>query len=62
MTIKGVEVVRSRAMVRLPFCDNDLVEFSLTVPPGLRYERRLVKNAFIKAFPELAQVPITETR
>ena len=61
MTIKGVEVARSRMIVRLPFADNDLVDFSLTIPPGLRYERRLVKNAFIRAFPRLAQVPITET-
>ena len=61
MTIKGVEVVRNRMMVRLPFCDNDLVEFSLTVPPGLRYERRLMKNAFIRTFPQLAQVPVSET-
>lgn len=61
MTIKGVEVARSRTIVRLPFGDNDLVEFSLTVPPGLLYQRRLMKNAFIKAFPKLAQVPVTET-
>jgi asparagine synthase (glutamine-hydrolysing) len=61
MTIKGVEVVRSEAVVRLPFADNDLVEFSARVPPGLLYERRLMKNAFIKAYPKLAQVPITET-
>lgn len=61
MTIKGVEVVRSQAMVRLPFCDNDLIDFSIQLTPGLRYERRLMKNAFVKAFPELAQIPITET-
>ena len=61
MTIKGVEVVRSQAMVRLPFCDNDLIDFSIELTPGLRYERRLMKNAFVKTFPELAQVPITET-
>jgi asparagine synthase (glutamine-hydrolysing) len=61
MTIRGVEVVRSRAMARLPFCDNDLVEFSLRVPPGLRYNRRLVKDAFVREFPHLAQIPITET-
>jgi asparagine synthase (glutamine-hydrolysing) len=61
MTIKGVEVVRSQALVRLPFCDNDLIDFSIELTPGLRYERRLMKNAFVKAFPELAQVPITET-
>jgi asparagine synthase (glutamine-hydrolysing) len=61
MTIKGVEVVRSKAMVRLPFCDNDLIDFSIQLTPGLRYERRLMKNAFVRAFPELAQIPITET-
>ncbi|MFN2197680.1 MAG: asparagine synthetase B family protein [Anaerolineales bacterium] len=59
MTVKGVEVVRSQAMVRLPFCDNDLLEFALRVPPGLRYERRIVHNAFIQAFPKLAQIPVT---
>ena len=61
MTIKGVEVVRSRAMVRLPFCDNDLVDFSLTIPPGLRYERRLMKNAFVRTFPKMAQIPFADT-
>jgi asparagine synthase (glutamine-hydrolysing) len=61
MTIKGVEVVRTRAMVRLPFCDNDLVEFSIKVPPGLLYERRLIKDAFIREFPKLAQIPVTDT-
>jgi asparagine synthase (glutamine-hydrolysing) len=59
MTIKGVEVVRNKAMVRLPFCDNDLIDFALRLPPGLRYERRLMRNAFIQAFPRLAQVPTT---
>jgi len=61
MTIKGVEVARSKAMVRLPFADNDLVDFALRLPPGLRYERRLQRNAFIRAFPKLAQVPISNT-
>ena len=61
MTIKGVEVVRSKTFVRLPFADNDLVEFSLRLPPGLRYERRLQRNAFIRDFPELAQIPTTDT-
>ncbi|MBE0411239.1 MAG: hypothetical protein IBX69_16070 [Anaerolineales bacterium] len=61
MTLKGIEVVRSQAVVRLPFCDNDLIDFSIELTPGLRYERRLMKNAFIKNFPHLAQIPITET-
>jgi asparagine synthase (glutamine-hydrolysing) len=61
MTIKGVEVVRSQAMVRLPFCDNDLVEFSIKAPPGLLYERRLMIDAFIREFPKLAQIPVAAT-
>jgi asparagine synthase (glutamine-hydrolysing) len=61
MTINGVEVVRSRAVVRLPFCDNDLVDLMLSVPPGYRYQRSLARNAFIRAFPKLAQIPITDT-
>lgn len=61
MGLNGVEVVRSRAIVRTPYCDKDLVEFMLTVPPGLRSERYLLKKAFIQAFPNLAKVPYTET-
>lgn len=61
MTLKGVEVVRTRAMVRLPFSDNDLVEFSIKVPPGLLYERRLMRNAFVREFPKFAQIPVTDT-
>jgi asparagine synthase (glutamine-hydrolysing) len=61
MTLNGVDVVRSRAVVRLPFCDQELVAFSLRIPPGLRYQRRLMKNAFVQAFPHLAKVPVTET-
>jgi asparagine synthase (glutamine-hydrolysing) len=61
MTIKGVEVVRSQAIVRLPFCDNDLVDFSIKAPPGLLYERRLMIDAFIREFPKLAQIPVAAT-
>jgi len=61
MTIKGVEVVRSLAMARLPFADNDLVDFSLRLPPGIRLERNMVRHAFIQTFPKLAQIPITPT-
>jgi asparagine synthase (glutamine-hydrolysing) len=61
MISHGVELVRSRGIVRLPFCDNDLLDFSLSVPPGLRFERYLVKKALVHAFPELAKVPYTGT-
>lgn len=59
MTINGVEVVRERAAVRLPFCDNDLVEFCFRIPPGLQMGRQLFTRTFIQAFPHLAQIPAT---
>jgi len=61
MTLNGVEAMRGDMLVRVPFADNDLVEFSLALPPGLRYERRLIKNGFIRDFPAYAQIPTTET-
>ncbi len=58
-TLNGVELVRSQAVVRLPFSDKDLVEFMLTVPPGLRFERLVMKGLLALDFPELAKVPRT---
>jgi asparagine synthase (glutamine-hydrolysing) len=60
-TLNGVKVVRSRAQVRLPFADNDLVDFSLIVPPGYHYKRQLIRLAFINAFPYLAKTPVSDT-
>ena len=59
MTLKGVEVVRDRAAVRLPFCDKDLVDFMTTVPPGYNLGRRLMLDAFTRNFTALAKVPAT---
>ncbi len=61
MTLNGVEVARHRALVRLPFADNDLMQFSTQVPPGLQYERRVARKSFVNAFPKLAQIPLTDT-
>ena len=58
MTLHGVEVMRSYAPVRLPFCDNDLYDFTLRVPPGYLFERRLIARAFSESHPALAKVPI----
>ncbi len=57
MTINGVLVARDRAVIRLPFADNDLVDFSMTVPPYLAFERKLMIESFIKAYPKLARIP-----
>jgi asparagine synthase (glutamine-hydrolysing) len=56
-TLNGVEVVRARAAVRLPFADNDLIDLFLRMPPGLRYGRRIMRDAFIEEYPDLAKIP-----
>ncbi|MAT44684.1 MAG: hypothetical protein CL609_20305 [Anaerolineaceae bacterium] len=61
MTINGVEVSRHRAQIRLPFADNDLLDFSLTLPPWLRLSRTLMNQAFIRYYPEYAKIPIAQT-
>jgi asparagine synthase (glutamine-hydrolysing) len=61
MTLNGVEVVRSRAAVRLPFADRELVDFSLSLPPGYHFERYLIRSAFTQAFPEYAKIPVSDT-
>ena len=59
MTLNGVLVVRDHARARLPFCDNRLVDFSLGLPPGLTYGREIMKEAFVRSFPDLAQIPFS---
>lgn len=61
MTLQGVQVVRDRAIARLPFADNDLVAFSTQVPPGLMFERTLPRQAFLQSYPKLARIPMTDT-
>lgn len=62
MTINGVDVVRDLCLVRLPFADNDLLEFSLTIPPHLRYQRTLVDRTFIQNYPQYAKIPIAQSQ
>lgn len=57
-TLNGVEMVRAHTAVRLPFADNDLVDLFLRMPPGLRYERRMMRDAFIKSYADLAKIPV----
>jgi asparagine synthetase B (glutamine-hydrolysing) len=61
MTLNGVEVARRWTVVRLPFADNDLVEFVLGIPPGFLFERLLQKAVLVRYYPRLAQIPIAGT-
>ncbi|HHH40535.1 MAG TPA: hypothetical protein ENK56_00860 [Chloroflexi bacterium] len=59
--LEGQRLLRHYLIVRTPFYDNDLVDFMLTVPPGLRFEEYLYRIAFRRAFPRLAKVPLEKT-
>jgi len=61
MALNGVEVARSRAVVRLPYADNDLLDSVLRTPPGYLFERYLPKAALAKYFHRLAKIPLAET-
>jgi asparagine synthase (glutamine-hydrolysing) len=61
MTLNGVEAARTRTIVRLPFCDNDFVDFALGVPPGFLFERALPKAALVEQYPRLARIPLAST-
>ncbi len=58
--LHGVQLVRSRTLVRTPFCDNDLVDYVLNLPPGVRWNRSLIKAFLVDCHPALAKVPTTE--
>jgi asparagine synthase (glutamine-hydrolysing) len=60
MTWNGIELVRSQAIVRIPYADNDVIEFSTQLPPGFRFERYLMKRVLADQYTKLAQIPITE--
>ena len=57
----GVESVRSQAVVVTPFDDNDVVDMMLKVPPGFRLDRKLLVEALIRTYPEMAKVPYEAT-
>jgi asparagine synthase (glutamine-hydrolysing) len=60
-TNNGNDLLRSHVICRTPFCDKDLVEFTMKLPPGLRSERYLIIKALEKCFHELAKIPYDRT-
>lgn len=57
----GNDLLRNYLLCRTPFCDKDFVEFCLTIPPGLRINRTLVKYIIAEHFHPLAKVPWDKT-
>lgn len=59
--LEGQNLLRSQVVVRTPFYDNDLVDFMLSVPPGLRFDNYLYVRGFAQAAPDLAKIPYERT-
>jgi asparagine synthase (glutamine-hydrolysing) len=60
-SVAGVELVRSRVIARTPFCDNDLVEYVMSMPPGLRNNFNILNKLFAKYFQQFAKIPYEAT-
>lgn len=60
-TENGNEIMRSRVITRTPFCDNDLVDYILTMPPGLRLNQYIYIKAIAQEHHELAKIPWAKT-
>lgn len=60
-TNQGNEIMRCQVITRTPFCDKDLVQFALQIPPGLRFERYLIRQILAKYFHSLAKIPWDRT-
>ena len=61
LTQFGNDLVRWQLECRTPFTDADLVDFCLSLPPGLRMDRELFTDTFVTRFPKLAKVPSDRT-
>jgi len=60
-TENGNEIMRSQVITRTPFCDNELVEYALAIPPGLRLNQYIYIKTIARAFNKLAKVPWENT-
>ncbi len=47
---------------QIPTIDNDLLEYSLTLPVEMRLDYRVYSKAMIEQFPSLARIPLSGTR
>jgi uncharacterized protein YlbG (UPF0298 family) len=57
--LNGNTLLRSCVEVRTPFCDYDLIDFAITLPPHLRWKQHLYKDAIRNLFPDLRDIEHT---
>ncbi|MFV2045721.1 MAG: asparagine synthase-related protein, partial [Anaerolineales bacterium] len=60
-TGNGSELLRGQVVCRTPFTDKDLIEFTMSIPPGLRLDRFLYKKALARCCHDLSKIPWEKT-
>lgn len=60
-TFLAPSVDRHRFEMRAPHCDNQLVDYLLTIPPNERLEQRIYKKMIAWSFPSIRDVPCTNS-
>jgi len=59
LSLSSQNIVGTKGPCFLPFLDNDLVEFSLTIPPSMKIKNELYFKMLRKMFPDVMKVPST---
>lgn len=54
------KLISLRAESFCPFVDNDLVDFTLSIPPEMKVDHKFHRNVLDRAFPQLKDIPVTK--
>lgn len=57
----GFIYMRNYIESRTPFSDYDYIDFSLNIPPNLKYNKKLYKKMIMTTFPQLGDIPHSAT-
>jgi len=60
-SLLGLVLVRNSVEVRTPFSDNDLIDFTLKIPPKFKIGKHLYKKMILSMFPLLRKCPYQAT-
>ena len=59
--LNGLIIYKRKMKVRIPFCDYDLTDFMLSLPPKLRYGKHMLIELMKREYPHLANIPWERT-
>ena len=59
--ISGFILIRNSLEFRIPFSDDDYIDFFSSIPPKFMHEQRFYKEMILKMFPDLKNVPYQGT-